>query len=282
MEGQEDNAGQGDQTQQTQEGQNQSQGNQDPQAAAQAAQNQEPKVPQDIDKFRDKVRMEERTKLQSQLDRAAALEDKAAAVSSENEALKSRLADLEKGSQPEPDKKEPEPTKSKSKTEDVDARIEAATTEVATKLTEKFTSQMEAMKTEHASETASLRETLRQKDLAEYRAAKLQEAQGQIIEELVTGNTEQEIDDSYAKARSVWQKTVDSVNGQETQQTGPPPPNGGPPPAAGPGTGHGEFQPGVADADSAMAAKVRSMSPEEFAASRGNLKAELRRRHPNQ
>jgi len=282
MEGQEEKAGQEAQgndqkTPESQAGQEQSK-----ETKGQEAQSQEPKVPQDIDKFRDKVRMEERTKLQNQLDRAAAVEETNASLKGENEALKARLSDLEAKGQQEPPKDGE--AKPKNTAEKIDKRIEAATEEVATKLTEKFSAEIQAINEKHASETAELRETLRRKDLAEYRAAKIQEAGGQIIEELVAGNTEEEIDDSYARARSVWQKTVDGVKPGTNEQgePGQGQSNGGPPPPAGHGAGRGEFQPGVADADAAMAAKVRGMSDEEFAASRKNLHAELARKYPNQ
>jgi len=280
MEGQEEKAGQEAQGKEAQKGQEQS-----TETTGQEAKSQEePKVPQDIDKFRDKVRMEERTKLQNQLDRAAAVEEKAAAIQSENEALKARLSDLEKSGQQATPKEGEEAKPKKSTAEKIDQRIEAATEEVATKLKVQFDQQLEAIQTKHASETAELRETLRKKDLAEYRAAKIQEAGGQIIEELVAGNTEEEIDDSYARARSVWQRTVDSAKPgtKEQGEAGQGQSNGGTPPPAGHGAGRGEFQPGVADADSAMAAKVRSMTDEEFAASRKNLHAELARKYPNQ
>jgi len=284
MEGQEDTKGQEAQNKEAQAGQEQSKEAKGQEAGQEAKPKEEPKVPQDIDKFRDKVRMEERTKLQNQLDRAAAVEEANASLKGENEALKARLSDLETKGQQEPPKAGEDAKAKKSTAEKIDQRIEAATTEVAEKLTEKFTSQINAINEKHASETAELRETLRRKDLAEYRMAKVAEAQGQIIEELVTGNTEQEIDDSYARARAVWQKTVDGVKPETSEQgeAGQGQRQGGTPPPAGHGAGRGEFQPGVADADSAMAAKVRSMSDEEFAASRKNLQAELMRRYPNQ
>ena len=124
--------------------------------------------------------MEERTKLQNQLDRAAAVEETNASLKGENEALKARLSDLEAKGQQEPPKDGE--AKPKNTAEKIDKRIEAATEEVATKLTEKFSAEIQAINEKHASETAELRETLRRKDLAEYRAAKIQEAGGQIIE----------------------------------------------------------------------------------------------------
>ena len=56
-------------------------------------------------------------------------------------------------------------------------------------------------------------------ELDYYKKAKLQEAKGQIIEDLVSGNTKEEIDASIEASKARYAEIVASINGQATQQT---------------------------------------------------------------
>jgi len=241
------------------------------------------RIPDDVKeilkKAKEDARLEERQKLGGQLKSAEELSQEKL---KENKTLQEKLELLERQVQEretalaefQKQAEADEGSKKKVSEDEMNAVIESKA--------EALLKQVEAAMVEKdkvaQTQIEQLQEQLRQKELKEYRDALIAKANGQIIPELVAGNSVEELDASFLVARERYQGIAESLAGNVGNQLAGS--GAGAPPAAGPGIeAAGSAPPGTSQ-ESQLVRKVAQMTNEEFNANRDALKAELEHLFP--
>lgn len=250
------------------------------------------KVPENIDKLIqakvEEARQQEKAKLYDKINRADAALNENADLKQANAKLIQENANLKHQPAPQAqagDNKEP--------VIDQDALIKATV--------EATTAKFAAERNELVGQVQSLQDQINKQNLNGIRAQVIAEAKGKIVEELVTGDTEEAIRLSAVTAMKAYENIVAQVGATSVQaqpgtsapppaqaqmvpQTMPATPVQQPQPAAAPvvspGPTNTNFEPSVGNESARFSEDVRNMSNEEYAAKRMTIRRELQRLHP--
>jgi hypothetical protein len=202
-----------------------------PEAAAPAPAPEALALDGDIKKLVEKVRKDEKDKQYSTIEKLRGELDAARGALSERDATIKNLAEKKaEGKPPEEKKTDPQPGLSEDK---LNLVIAAALKRAEEEIFNPQLSKLQAQNDE-------LKKTLEVKDLDEYRQSLISKNDGQIIPELVTGSTREELDTSLIQAKQIFARTAEALTkkaGGAADAAGRkmvplPPANGSTPPGA--------------------------------------------------
>jgi hypothetical protein len=185
----------------------------------------------DIKKLIEKVRKDEKDKQYSTIEKLRGELDAARGALTERDNTIKNLAEKKaETKQPEEKKTEPQAGLSEDK---LNLVIAAALKRAEEEIFNPQLSKLQAQNDE-------LKKTLEVKDLDEYRQSLISKNDGQIIPELVTGSTREELDTSLIQAKQIFARTAEALTkkaGGAADAAGRkmvplPPANGGTPPGA--------------------------------------------------